>query len=137
VDGHPASSKLNLFEGFTQKIVNAVKNNPSLWADTAIFVTMDEGGGYYDSGCVQPLDYFGDGTRIPMIVVSKYSTGGRISHSHNDPLSVLKFIQGNWKGAPIPKPHPRKLPNPVTGADPYKPTNGPAIGDLMDMFKFP
>ncbi len=75
VDGHPASSKLNLFEGFTKKIVDAVQANPTLWNDTAIFITFDEGGGYYDSGYVQPLDYFGDGTRIPMIVVSPYSQG--------------------------------------------------------------
>ena len=54
VDGHPASSKLNLFEGFTKKIVDAVKANPKLWEDTAIFITFDEGGGYYDSGYVQP-----------------------------------------------------------------------------------
>ena len=33
--------------------------NPDLWKDTAIFVTFDEGGGYYDSGYVQPLDFFG------------------------------------------------------------------------------
>ena len=37
-----------------------------LWKDTAIFITFDEGGGYYDSGYVQPLDFFGDGTRIPL-----------------------------------------------------------------------
>src|SRR5262249_6417492 len=36
VDGHPASSKLNLFEGFTKKIVDAVQANPTLWKDTAI-----------------------------------------------------------------------------------------------------
>ena len=71
----PASSKLNLFEGFVKKIVDAVKANPTLWKDTAIFVTFDEGGGYWDSGYVQPLDFFGDGTRIPMIVVSQYSDG--------------------------------------------------------------
>jgi phospholipase C len=53
VDGHPASSKLNLFEGFTQKIVDMVQNSP-YWKDTAIFITEDEGGGYYDSGYVQP-----------------------------------------------------------------------------------
>jgi phospholipase C len=52
VDGHPASSKLNLFEGFTQKIVDAVQANPSLWGETAILITFDEGGGYYDSGYV-------------------------------------------------------------------------------------
>ena len=50
VDGHPASSKLNLFEGFVKKIVDAVKANPKLWAETAIFVTFDEGGGYWDFG---------------------------------------------------------------------------------------
>ena len=71
VDGHPASSKWDLYEGFVKKIVDAVQANPKLWATTAIFVTADEGGGYYDSGYVQALDYFGDGTRIPMIVVSK------------------------------------------------------------------
>ena len=52
VDGHPASSKLNLFEGFVKKIVDDVQANPSLWASTAIFVTFDEGGGYWDSGYV-------------------------------------------------------------------------------------
>ena len=48
----------------------------ALWSDTAIFITFDEGGGYYDSGYVQPLDFFGDGTRIPLIVVSPYTTRG-------------------------------------------------------------
>ena len=65
VDGHPASSKLDLFEGFVKKIVDGVQANPKLWNDTAIFVTFDEGGGYYDSGYVQPLDFFGDGTAHP------------------------------------------------------------------------
>jgi len=54
VDGHPASSKWDLFEGFIKKIVDMVQANPRLWSSTAIFVTVDEGGGYYDSGYVQP-----------------------------------------------------------------------------------
>jgi phospholipase C len=70
VDGHPASSKWNLFEGFVTKILDAIKAKPDLWSSTAIFITTDEGGGYYDSGYVQPLDFFGDGTRIPLIAVS-------------------------------------------------------------------
>ena len=74
MDGHPASSKLNLFEGFTKKIVDAVQANPKLWSNTAIFVTFDEGGGYYDSDYVQALDFFGDGARIPMIIVSGFTT---------------------------------------------------------------
>jgi phospholipase C len=69
VDGHPASSKWNLYEGFVKKIVDLVQAKPTLWKHTAIFVTTDEGGGYYDSGYVHPLDFFGDGTRIPLIAV--------------------------------------------------------------------
>jgi phospholipase C len=136
LDGHPASSKVNLLEGFVKKIVDMTKANPTLWASTAIFVTMDEGGGYYDSGYVQPLDYFGDGTRIPLIVVSPYSKGGHISHTYTDHVSVLKFIEANWVVPPVTKRSRDNLPNPTTGADPYKPTNGPAIGDLTDLFNF-
>ena len=136
LDGHPASSKVNLIEGFAKKIVDRTQANSTLAGNTAIFITMDEGGGYYDSGYVQPLDYFGDGTRIPLIVVSNYSTGGHISHTYTDHVSILKFIEANWNVPPITGRSRDNLPNPTTGADPYKPTNGPAIGDLMDLFKF-
>jgi phospholipase C len=136
LDGHPASSKVNLIEGFVKKIVDLTKANPTLWANTAIFITMDEGGGYYDSGYVQPLDYFGDGTRIPMIVVSNYSKGGNISHTYTDHVSVLKFIEANWSVPPVTNRSRDNLPNPVAGANPYKPANIPAIGDLMDLFNF-
>jgi phospholipase C len=136
-DGHPASSKLDLFEGFTKKIVDGVKANPALWADTAIFITWDEGGGYYDSGYIQPVDFFGDGTRIPLIVVSKYSTGGVVSHEYGDHVSLMKFIEKNW-GLPTISGRSRdNLPNPVQKANnPYVPTNSPAIGDLLDDFHF-
>jgi phospholipase C len=136
VDGHPASSKLNLFEGFVKKIVEGVKGNPKLWADTAVFVTFDEGGGYWDSGYVQPLDFFGDGTRIPMLVVSKYSEGGHISHSYTDHASTLKFIERNWGLPPLTHRSRDNLPNPLTAANPYVPVNSPAIGDMMDLFDF-
>jgi phospholipase C len=137
-DGHPASSKLDLFEGFVKKIVNGVKANPALWADTAIFVTWDEGGGYYDSGYIQPVDFFGDGTRIPLIVVSKYSKGGHVSHEYGDHVSLMKFIEKNW-GLPTISDRSRdNLPNPTQKAgNPYVPTNSPAIGDLTDDFTFP
>jgi phospholipase C len=137
VDGHPSSSKLDLFEGFTKKIVDAVKKNPKLWKDTAIFITEDEGGGYYDSGYVQPLDYFGDGTRIPLIVVSPYATGGKINHNYADHVSILKFIEANWKVPPVSDRSRDNLPNPKATTDnPYVPTNSPAIDDLMGLFTF-
>jgi hypothetical protein len=49
-------------------------------------VSSRRGGGYYDSGYVQPIDFFGDGTRIPMIVVSPYTRAGHISHDYGDHL---------------------------------------------------
>jgi phospholipase C len=138
VDGHPASSKLDLFEGFTKKIVDAVMSNPTLASNTAIFITFDEGGGYYDSGYVQPVDFFGDGTRIPMIVVSAYSKGGVITHNYSDHVSVLKFIERNWNLPPVTNRSRDNFPNPVTaGGNVYVPTNSPAISDLFELFAFP
>jgi phospholipase C len=138
VDGHPASSKLNLFEGFTRKIVDLVQHNAAVWNDTAILITFDEGGGYYDSGYIQPLDFFGDGTRVPLIAVSKYSHGGRVVHTYYDHVSFDKFVEANWNVHETLSPVSRdNLPNPVaTRGNPYVPTNSPAIGDLFEMFDF-
>jgi phospholipase C len=136
-DGHPASSKIDLFEAFVHKIVSAVRSQPEVWSGTAIFITFDEGGGYWDSGYVQPLDFFGDGTRVPMIVVSPYATGGRVLHSYTDHVSILKFIEKNWSLSPISPRSRDNLPNPVEqSTNPYVPANQPAIGDLTDMFHF-
>jgi len=137
LDGHPASSKLDLFEGFVKKIVDGVRANKELWQSTAIIVTFDEGGGYYDSGYIQPLDYFGDGNRIPTLVVSPYTRPGYISHSYTDHVSILKFIEANWKLSPVTARSRDNFPNPVTSSsDPYVPLNSPAIGDMMDWFNF-
>jgi phospholipase C len=136
-DGHPASSKIDLFEAFTKRIIDEVKSNEELWESTAIVVTVDEGGGYYDSGYVQPVDYFGDGTRIPLLVVSKYSTGGHVSHEYSDHASIVKFIERNWKLPRLSDRSRDNLPNPRTSDDnPYVPLNSPAIGDLFGNFSF-
>ena len=136
-DGHPASSKLSIFEAFSRHIVADVQKNPTLWAHTAILITFDEGGGYWDSGYIQPLDFFGDGTRIPAIMVSPYSTGGHVSHTYSDHVSFLKFVEHNWDLAPVSTNGRDNLPNPKSKKNnPYVPTNSPAIGDLMDMFDF-
>ncbi|HWF39204.1 MAG TPA: alkaline phosphatase family protein [Candidatus Acidoferrales bacterium] len=138
VDGHPASSKLDLFEGFVKKIVDEVQANPTLWASTAIFITFDEGGGYYDSGYVQPLDFFGDGTRIPLMVVSPFTKPGHVSHDYTDHVSILKFIERNWDLDPLTKRSRDNFPNPKYNkkVSQYVPTNSPAIGDLFDLFDF-
>ncbi len=137
VDGHPASSKVDLFEGFVRKIIDGLQANPTLWASTAVFITFDEGGGYYDSGYIQPLDYFGDGTRIPLLVVSPFTKAGHISHSYSDHVSILKFIERNWGIAPLTGRSRDNFPNPVTAnGSPYVPINSPALDDLFDLFSF-
>ncbi|MEX3843472.1 alkaline phosphatase family protein [Paraburkholderia sp. BR10882] len=137
LDGHPSSSKFGLYEGFVHKIIDSVQANPALWASTAIFITTDEGGGYYDSGYIQPVDFFGDGPRIPLIVVSPYSRGGRVVHDYSDHVSLVKFIERNWSLGPITARSRDNLPNPVQlPASPYVPTNAPAIGDLFGAFQF-
>ncbi|MBV9510707.1 MAG: hypothetical protein JO303_10545, partial [Caulobacteraceae bacterium] len=134
-DGHPESSKVSLFEDFVKKIVDQVQANPKLAANTAIMITFDEGGGYWDSGYVQQLDYFGDGTRIPMIIISKYTKGGHVSHVYSDHASVPKFIEANWGLPQISDRSRDNYPNPVTTGNPYVPTNSPAISDMMAAFR--
>jgi phospholipase C len=140
MDGHPASSKWTLFEAFVSYILDLAQSNPGQWAEMAILITVDEDGGYYDSGFIQPVDFFGTGPRIPMIAVSPFSTGGHISHVYNEHSSVVKFIERNWKlqgtlsersRDNLPNPKPMQDPN-----NPYVPSNMPAIGDLFDLFHF-
>ena len=137
LDGHPASSKFDLFEGMVKKIMDHLTANPELFASTVLFITVDEGGGFYDSGYIQPLDFFGDGPRIPMIAVSPFSKGGHISHNYTDHVSILKFIERNWDLNPLTRRSRDNLPNPRADEDnPYVPKNSPAIGDLFDLFDF-
>ncbi|HVB66921.1 MAG TPA: alkaline phosphatase family protein [Acetobacteraceae bacterium] len=136
-DGHPSSSKYDIFGAFVKKILVELKANPELWEHTAVFITNDEGGGYYDSGYIQPVDYFGDGTRVPLIIVSPYSRGGRVVHGYADHVSLLKFIERNWRLPTITDRSRDNLPDPVASrANPWVPTNGPAIDDLMNDFQF-
>jgi phospholipase C len=137
LDGHPASSKLDLFEAMVLKTVDHLTARPKLFADTALIITFDEGGGYYDSGYIQPLDFFGDGPRIPLLIVSPFTRGGHISHTYTDHVSILKFIEKNWGLKPLTHRSRDNFPNPVVeDENPYVPLNSPALGDLFDMFGF-
>ncbi|MBI1175019.1 MAG: phosphoesterase [Sideroxydans sp.] len=137
ISGHPGYAMEPGFDQFIQDIINRVKSNRKLWQKTAILITFDEGGGYYDSGYVQTLDFFGDGTRIPIIAVSPWTKKGYVDHTYYDHVSILKFIERNWQLAPLSPRSRDNLPNPVqNGKDAYVPQNRPAIGDLMELFDF-
>jgi len=135
--GHPAYSTISRYESFVHKLIDKVQADKALWAETAIIITTDEGGGYYDSGYIQIIDAFGDGTRVPLLVVSPFARTGHVDHSYTDHVSILKFIEANWGLGPLSKRSRDNLPNPIPDpADSYMPANPPAIGDLMSLFEF-
>jgi phospholipase C len=137
LDGHPQSSKVDLFEAYVANILGALDDNPKLKAETAVFITWDEAGGYWDSGYTQSIDFFGDGPRIPTLILSPYSTGGKVNHGYADHVSLLKFIERNWALKPLTNRSRDNLPNPtVSKNNQYVPTNSPALSDMFDAFDF-
>jgi phospholipase C len=136
VDGHPGTSTPAMFDAFVKNIVQTVKANPDVWDSTAILITTDESGGLYDSGYIQPIDFFGDGPRIMLLVVSKYARTGSVDHTYSDHASLLKFIEYNWSLQPLSATSRDNLPNPAPGPTPYIPGNSPAVGDLTTLFNF-
>jgi acid phosphatase len=135
--GHPAYSDAARYEAFIKDLVAKVQANAEIWSDAAILVTTDEGGGYYDSGYIQILDFFGDGTRIPLLAISRFAKPGFVDHTYYDHASTLKFIEMNWDLKPLSPRSRDNLPNPVASvAEPYVPLNRPAIGDLTNLFQF-
>jgi len=133
-DGHPGYSTLAAFENFTARAVAAVQDNTALWRNTAIFVTFDETGGYYDSGYIQPVSFFGDGPRVPLLTISPYARAGFVDHTYADHISILKFIEANWRLPPLSSVSQDNLPNATPGR--YVPKDRPAIGNLLTMFDF-
>jgi len=81
-------------------IVNAIGNSP-YWANTAIFITWDDWGGWYDHvpppqvlvNCAQWGCGYVYGFRVPLIVVSPYAKAQYISHTQHDFGSILKFVE--------------------------------------------
>jgi phospholipase C len=137
LDSHPGTSTPPLFEAFLRKLIASVQANPKLWDSTAILITFDESGGQYDSGYIQPIDFFGDGPRTVMIAVSPYARRDFVDHTYGDHASILKFIEWNWRLKPLSARSRDSLPDPTTASGaPYFPTNAPAIGDLRGMFDF-
>ncbi len=76
-------------------IVNAIGNS-AYWANTAIFITWDDWGGWFDH--VKPPIYnsYEYGFRVPLIIVSPYAKPGYVSHVTHDFSSILKFIEETY-----------------------------------------
>lgn len=79
-------------QNWVTSVVNAIMNS-SYWSNTAIFLTWDDWGGFYDH--VQPpqLDGLGLGPRVPLIVISPYAKAGYISHNLGEFSSLTKYLE--------------------------------------------
>ncbi len=88
---HPPNSMCT-GENWTVAQINAIMQGPD-WGSTAIFLTYDEFGGFYDNAAPANPDYYGFGPRVPMIIISPYAIPGSIDHTEYEFSSVLKFIE--------------------------------------------
>ncbi len=91
---HPGSRST---EGpdWVASIVNAIGKGP-LWKSTAIFITWDDWGGWYDHVVPPVVDKMGPGFRVPLIVVSPYARRGYVSHHVHEASGFGAFIEKNF-----------------------------------------
>ncbi len=105
-------------QNFVTTVVNTIMNS-SYWSSTAIFVTWDDWGGYYDHVSPPQIDGVGLGPRVPLLVISPYARQGYISHQQGEFSSFVKFIEEDFS---LPSLGQRD--------------SLPGTSDLMDFFDF-
>ena len=96
---HPPDSTC-LGENWTVQQLNAVMNGP-LWNSTAIFLTWDDFGGFYDHVAPPTLDQYGLGPRVPLLIISPYAKSGFISHTQYEFSSFLALVETRFKLKPL------------------------------------
>jgi phospholipase C len=87
-------------ENWATRVIDAIMRSPD-WDSTAIFLTWDEWGGFYDHVPPPRDDPFGLGFRVPLIVLSPYARQGMIAHRTSEFDSMLRFIERNWGLPPL------------------------------------
>jgi phospholipase C len=96
---HPGYANLNQGENHVVDLIKSIAASP-LWADTAIIVTYDENGGFWDHVPPPVVDRWGPGTRVPAIVFSPFARPG-VDNTPYDTTAILKLIEGRWNLAPL------------------------------------
>jgi phospholipase C len=91
---HPPDSMCD-GENWTVSVVNALMQGPD-WNSTAVFLTWDDFGGFYDHVAPPQLDQFGLGPRVPLLIISPYAKKGYVSHNPSDHTSVLRFVETRY-----------------------------------------
>ena len=94
---HPGSGQDGTGPSWVAAIVNAIGGSP-YWKHTAILVTWDDWGGWYDHVAPpppigRPFGYYELGFRVPLLVISPYTPAGYISPTQHDFGSILRFVE--------------------------------------------
>jgi phospholipase C len=101
---HPQYTNLLRGEAHLKALIDAIRSGPN-WSDTAIVITYDEHGGFWDH--VAPptdpnhSDIWGPGSRVPSIVISPLAKRHFVDHTLYDTTSILATIERRWDLAPL------------------------------------
>lgn len=100
--GYDMGAPNNVIKGemWLMYTLKAIMSSPA-WNSTAVFITFDEGGGFYDQVAPPVLGEHQLGQRIPMLVVSPYAKENYISSTEMNHASMLAFIDYNWNLMPL------------------------------------
>jgi phospholipase C len=82
-------------ENWTVRLLNALQRSPE-WRSTAVILTWDDFGGFYDHVPPPHLDLYGLGPRVPAIVISPWAQRSFVDHDPSEFSSVLKLIERRW-----------------------------------------
>jgi len=83
-------------ENWAVQQINAIMQGP-LWPTTAIVLTWDDFGGFYDHVPPPGIDQLGLGPRVPLIVISPYAKEGIVSHTTYEFGSMLQMVEDRYR----------------------------------------
>jgi phospholipase C len=87
-------------ENWSVQQLNALMQGPD-WNSTAVFLTWDDFGGFFDHLPPPKTDAMGLGPRVPLIIISPYAKKGYISHTVYEFSSFLTFVEKRFNLKPI------------------------------------
>jgi phospholipase C len=94
VSEHPPAS-IGVGQAYVTTLINSIMRSPD-WSSTAIFLTWDDWGGFYDHVVPPAVDQNGYGLRVPGLVISPYARAGYIDHQVLSHDAYLKFIENDF-----------------------------------------
>jgi len=97
---HPGYANLLDGENQAARLIKEVMHSPA-WSSTAIIVTYDEGGGFWDHVAPPQVDRWGEGTRVPAIIVSPFAKRHFVDHATYDTTSILSLIEKRFGLRPL------------------------------------